>query len=183
MGRTEYEEHMPDGHGGPLPDAYWADPKRLLAGPHPLNHVSERAAQRARLRALLDAGIRTVIDLRTPVEPPSIRSLLDKLSEEATWVGVPILDGAAPTHPQLVTILDVIDASLARDRPVYVHCHGGLGRTGTVVACWWIRHGLFSPEDALVELGVRRRGQPHGERPSPETAPQLRLVRSWTAGA
>ncbi|MEZ4339346.1 MAG: dual specificity protein phosphatase family protein [Sandaracinaceae bacterium] len=169
-------------HHGPLPDSYWAA-ERLLAGPHPLLGASERADQRARVRRLLDAGIRTVIDLRTPVEPPSVRSLLDKLaSEDAVWIGVPILDGASPTEAQMVAILDAIDAARARDRGVYVHCQGGRGRTGTVIACWWIRHRHFDAERAFEELMRRREGLANGARPSPETAPQRRLVSSWTAG-
>lgn len=169
-------------HAGPIPDSYWVA-ERLLAGPHPTSGAANREAERAAVRALLDAGVRTVIDLRTPVEPPSIRALLDKLAgEDAVWMGVPILDGAAPTDAQLVAILDAIDAAGARGRGVYVHCQGGRGRTGTVVACWWIRHAIFAPEDALAELGRRRHGQPNGARPSPETAPQLRLVRSWSPG-
>lgn len=164
----------------PIPDSYWADPGRLLAGPLP---SGERAATRAQVTLLLELGIRTVIDLRTPVEPPSIRALLDKLATDALdpmWIGCPILDGGAPSAAGMQTILDIIDGSIARGRGVYVHCQGGRGRTGTVVACWWIRHGRFDPEGALEELGRRRVGQPNGARPSPETGPQLRLVRSWT---
>jgi len=164
-------------HGGPLPDSYWADRGRLLAGPWPLLGCRDREAQRAAVQALLDASIRTVIDLRTPAEPPSIRSLLDKLGDDAVWIGAPILDGAAPSRPLLDAILDAIDASLARDRPVYVHCQGGRGRTGTIVAAWWIRHGRYDAEGALRELTARRAGQPHGDHPSPETGAQLRLVR------
>lgn len=159
-----------------LPDSYWAVPQRLLAGPLP------GARDRESVRALLDAGVRCVIDLRTPAEPPGCRVLLEKLCEDAVWIGFPILDGGAPSAPSMQAILDAIDASLARDRPVYVHCQGGRGRTGTVVACYWIRHGLYDPEASLAELTIRRRGQPNGDRPSPETGGQLRLVRSWAKG-
>lgn len=167
---------------GPIPDAYWAEPGRLLAGPYPFLGAADRPAMRAALRALTDAGVRTVLDLRTPAEPPSVRSLLGKVAPDAAWVGIPILDGAAPSIPELGAILDVIDAAIARERCVYVHCQGGRGRTGTVVACFWIRHGLFDAEGALEELRRRRRGQPNGEHPSPETGPQLRRVRGWRRG-
>ncbi len=160
----------------PLPDSYWADEGKLLAGPLP---------GRGEVRALLEAGVRTVIDLRTPSEPPSIRVAIERLSGGAidpVWVGLPVLDGAAPSESAMQTILDAIDASIARGRAVYVHCQGGRGRTGTVVACWWIRQGIYDPEEALDALMQRRVGQPHGDRPSPETGAQLRLVRSWERG-
>ena len=35
--------------------------------------------------------------------------------------------------------------------PVYVHCWGGIGRTGTVVGCWLVRHGMTGDE-ALAEF-------------------------------
>ncbi len=173
---------MAEGHHGEVPDAYWAA-ERLLAGPHPLLGAPGREAERARVRSLLDAGIRTVIDLRTPMEPPSIRALLDKLAgDDAVWIGVPILDGAAPTPAQMIAILDAIDAARSRGRGVYVHCAGGRGRTGAVIACWWIRHGVTSPDEAIAELARRRAGLASGAHPSPETGAQRRLVASWREG-
>ena len=35
-----------------------------------------------------------------------------------------------------------VDDALGEGRTVYVHCWGGIGRTGTVVGCWLVRHGL-----------------------------------------
>lgn len=173
----------PSPFAGPLPDSYWVEDGKLLAGPLPCG--ADKAAQRANMRALLDAGVRTVIDLRTPMESPGIRVLFGKQAtdlEEVCWIGIPILNGAAPTIGELVTILDTIDAAIARRRPVYVHCQGGLGRTGTVAAAWWIRHGRFDLEGALAELAARRVGQPNAAKMSPETAPQLRLLAAWTVG-
>ncbi len=166
----------------PIPDAYWASPGTLLAGPYPWLTCEDRAAQRASVRALLSAGIQTVIDLRTPAEPPSVRSLLRKLADRASWVGLPIQDGMAPSEPHMQLILDLIDASIARDRAVYLHCQGGRGRTGCVIACWWIRHGHYDAEAAVAELMRRRVGQPNGGRVSPETSVQRRLVERWEPG-
>lgn len=166
-----------------IPDAWWAA-RGLLAGP--LAVSPDRALYRARIRALLDAGVRTVIDLRTAAEPPGIGSLLEKQAradEDVAWINTPILNGAAPSHALLEAILDAIDASLARSRGVYVHCAGGLGRTGTVIACWWIRQGRYEPEEALAALTRHREGLASAARPSPETSAQYRLVRAWRRGA
>ena len=166
----------------PVPDAYWADPM-ILAGPLPT--AADRDGLRVQLRGMLDAGVRTIVDLRTAAEPPGVRELFEKLARDdqpVAWTGFPVLNGAAPSEPLLQLILDTMDASLARSRGVYVHCAGGRGRTGTVIACWWIRHGIFEPEQALAELALRREGLPNGHMPSPETPAQWRLVRGWEKG-
>ena len=37
---------------------------------------------------------------------------------------------------------------------VYVHCWGGIGRTGTTVGCWFVRHGRTG-DQALAEIAER----------------------------
>jgi hypothetical protein len=168
---------------GPIVGSYWASDGKLLAGPLPT--ADEREHLREQIRGLLSVGIRTVIDLRTPAEPPGIRPLLEKLAAEdqaIAWVGIPILNGDAPSPSLLELTLDIIDASLARERAVYVHCAGGRGRTGTVVACWWIRHGRCEPDAALDMLKTHRACLADCHLPSPETAGQVRIVRGWSRG-
>ena len=168
-------------HSGPIPNSYWVVPGQLLAGPRPTG--PDRAASRAAVRALIDVGIGTVIDLRTAAEPPGIRSLLTKLSpegEEVSWISAPIQDGDAPSESLLTLVLDLIDGSIARGRPVYVHCEGGLGRTGTIVGAYLIRHGLVEVDTVAQRLSDLRRGQPNASRPSPETPRQYRLLGAWS---
>jgi hypothetical protein len=158
----------------PLPDSYWFGPG-LLAGPRPADATA--------VRTLLRVGVRTVVDLRTPAEPPSVRVALTRRCETASFVQVPIQDGRAPAPETLVTLLDLLDGHVRRERGLYLHCQGGRGRTGTVVAAWWIRHGQVDDSDgAIARLRGVRAGEPHGDHPSPETAEQLRLLRQWHRG-
>ena len=53
-----------------------------------------------------------------------------------TWERIPVRDVSVPSKDGMVMILDRIDQALAQQRPVYVHCWGGKGRTGTVVGCY-----------------------------------------------
>jgi protein-tyrosine phosphatase len=85
-----------------------------------------------------------------------------------------------PTPGLVLAILDEIDAALAGGERVYVHCWGGVGRTGTVIGCWLVRHGL-DDGDAVRSIGILRRQIP-GSRGSPETPGQIALVRSWRRG-
>ena len=36
----------------------------------------------------------------------------------------------------MVAILDSLDTAIADEHTIYLHCWGGIGRTGTVVGCW-----------------------------------------------
>lgn len=81
---------------------------------------------------------------------------------------LPIRDFGVPSREELKGILNTIDDALHYGRTVFVHCRGGIGRTGTVLGAWLRRHG-HSPEEAFEALGGR-----------PETDEQRELIRSWS---
>jgi len=61
-----------------------------------------------------------------------------------------------------------------------VHCRGGVGRTGLVVACWLQEHGR-RPDSALGELSAKWRTvqKSSGQHASPETPEQVDWVKTW----
>jgi protein-tyrosine phosphatase len=164
----------------PLRDAYWVADGVLLAGRYAGDYDDEVA--RERIRALLDAGIRVVIDLTEPGELPTYHEML---AEEAAARGVnvdyanaPIPDLGVPSSKDLADVLQTIDRAVASHRPVYVHCHGGIGRTGTIVGCWLAQNG-FRGEAALERIAELRSACPAAYCRSPETETQREMVRSW----
>ena len=88
---------------------------------------------------------------------------------------MPIKDLGVPSKPHLLAILDLIDRCVAEASPVYVHCWGGVGRTGTVVGCWLSRNGCAG-QAALDRIAELRAGTPDGFKRSPETDRQRALV-------
>jgi ADP-ribosyl-[dinitrogen reductase] hydrolase len=171
----------------PTKSSYWVVPKLLLAGaypgdPHPDKH-------RAKLHALLDAGIRKFINLMEENETnyegePFVPydGLAKQLCPGVFCCRHAIRDLSAPTRVAMTTILDTIDESLATGRPTYVHCWGGVGRTGTVIGCWLLRHGLAEPANVLkVLLQLRQQDHERGHRMSPESPEQQRFVKTWLA--
>ena len=78
--------------------------------------------------------------------------------------------------------LDLVDRELGRGGTVYAHCWGGAGRTGTVVGCWLVRHGLYG-DGALAQIAALRAGSPALWLDSPQTGEQRAMVRGWAAGA
>lgn len=166
----------------PIPNSYWVRPGRLLAGEYP--GIPARDSTAERIQRLLQAGVNTFIDLTAQDELESYVPLLpaDGSVEHRRW---PIVDHDLPQSPDYMhRILDAIDAALAADRCVYVHCRAGIGRTGTIIGCHLVRAGM-EPDRALDHLNqLWRQCARSASWPSiPETDEQYRYVRSWSEGA
>ena len=167
----------------PIPNSYWVIRGRFAAGEYP--GAVDSGAAASKVRAVLDAGIDYFLDLTEQGELLPYRFIVDeearRLGRNVEWVRHPIADVSVPNSPgEMAGILDAIDFALAQGRNVYLHCWGGVGRTGTVVGCWLVRHGRTG-DGALAELGELWRGvEKIRYRPvSPETREQREYVRQW----
>ena len=169
----------------PTSSSYWGVPGLLLAGAYPGDPDPDE--HQAKVQALLSAGIRTFINLMEQQETnyagePFVpyQDLASQLCPDVHCYRHAIRDLSAPTPALMTEILDAIDASLAAGSPVYVHCWGGVGRTGTVIGCWLLRHGHAAPDSVLdVLMTLRKQDRERRHRMSPESAEQQRFVKRW----
>ena len=169
---------------GPLENAYWVIDGRFAAGEYPGAWNRDEAA--GKLRTLLRKGINHFIDLTEEGELESYAEIAeqeaDRLDMEVVHERHPIVDVSVPrSSQQTACILDAIDAALYDGRNIYMHCWGGVGRTGTVVGCWLVRHGMTGDE-ALARVADWWRGVPKAYRlpRSPQTPEQCAYVRNWS---
>ncbi len=166
------------------PDCYWVEPDRLLAGEYPGSANAEAA--RAKVAALLECGVRTFIDLTEQHELEPYDNVLiaeaDARGVDVTYHRKAIEDLGIPSAFRMRDILATIRASIERGDPVYVHCWGGIGRTGTVVGCWLTERGQAN-DDAIVAIAALRKRIRKCGTPSPETREQAAFVREWPAPA
>jgi hypothetical protein len=171
----------------PFDHTFWVIPGKFLAGPYPGSHDPDEASRR--LEALIQCGIRLVIDLMGESEirqadPPflpyaeTLNRLAEKTGVEVSAVRISIRDQDSPSPEVMNAVLAAIDRSISSGRPVYVHCWGGRGRTGTVVGCYLVRQ-RWSGEQGLKRLEELRQGASNGHLPSPKTQAQRQFVRSW----
>ena len=166
----------------PLPESYWIEPGKLLAGPYPRALNSDQL--RAKLNRLLTDGFTLFVDLTGPGEK-SLSPYAPLLRQEAARLGLKvehrrmaIPDFDIPSPEQMKQILDMIDQALTTGQGVYVHCFAGIGRTGTVAGCYLVRHGM-NGEQALDELVRLRMGTDFQGALAPATPEQRQMVVEW----
>ena len=93
------------------------------------------------LQALYDSGIRAIVSLLED------KRSVEKYNEngfEKLWLPVP--DQEAPTVEQVNELVAFIDKQAKNDNPVAIHCKGGRGRTGTLIASYLISKGASFDE-------------------------------------
>jgi len=84
---------------------------------------------------------------------------------------IPIEDFTAPTQDQIDEFTQLTADRIGQGSQVGVHCHGGLGRTGTMLATWFVRDGMTA-DDAMAHVRELRPG-------SIETEEQEDAVRTY----
>lgn len=166
----------------PTESCYWVVPG-FLAGNYPRTRFED--SSREKMRRILAAGVTCFVDLTTEYDPLlPYENLVEQLvGAGAVRMPFPVIDLSIPESPrQTREILDTIDRVRADGGAVYLHCWGGVGRTGTIVGCWLVRHGMTGDE-ALARVAELWATRPDSDwSPSPQTEEQCRYVREWREG-
>lgn len=158
----------------PIKNTYWVT-EQFCAGRYPGN--MHRVRRKQYINNLEASGISLFVDLTEEGELETYAELL----QTGRHVRMPIRDFSVTTTDNYCTILNTIDETITAGETVYVHCWGGIGRTGTIVGCWLVRHGM-EPQAALDQIAEWRKENPNRHKPSPETEEQRQIVLGWKAG-
>jgi hypothetical protein len=157
-----------------VPDSYWVA-EQLAAGEYP--GATTEAGARAKVARFESAGITLFVDLTHPTDELESYEPYVALARRAHHA---IVDNDVPTTREMAATLDTIDSALADGQTIYVHCWGGIGRTGLVVGCWLVRHGRTYDEAIDLIRELRRPTPDYRWQPdSPQTSAQHAFLARW----
>lgn len=117
----------------PLYQSYYLHTSNIFAGEYPGDKYGEKAENK--INQMVHFGVRHFIDL---TEEGELHPYSHLLPEGCTYARFPIRDVDVPESVESVSrLIDHIqELSNRDDGHVYIHCWGGVGRTGTIVGCY-----------------------------------------------
>jgi len=116
-------------------------------------------------------GVRAIVGF---VEPGVTMDYAAVPGIEFECLVLEVEDHTAPSRAIIDQGLVFIDTCVGRDLPVMVHCLAGIGRTGTLLACYLAREQRLDGGTAIRRLRALRPN-------SVETPDQEAMVRSFAA--
>lgn len=100
---------------------------------------------------VLGRGVRSIV---TMTEDP----LPAEWTGDVEYLHVPTPDMTAPGMDEIDSAVDFVDGEVRAGRPVMVHCAAGMGRAGTILACYLVKYKKLSAKDAIGEVRGKRPG-------------------------
>ena len=100
---------------------------------------------------LKEEGVKSIVTIR---EEP----LDDDWIDDIEYLHIHSNDMGVPEFDDLIFSVDFIHRRLENNEPVMVHCLAGLGRTGTILACYLIKYEKMSADDAITKIRKERSG-------------------------
>lgn len=155
---------------------YEVIPGLLYAGACPwVNSI-----RNGQLSDVLRLQIRDFITLREDLNIDEVKSSSLELHQDISILQYSIQDFSVPEARLLREILDSILDNIASQRPVYISCAKGLGRTGLVIACFLSEFYGITGDQAIKQMNeLRMQSAFEIDSESPETQEQINYVLNW----
>ncbi len=99
----------------------------------------------------IEQGVKSIVTIR---EEP----LADNWIKDVNYLHVISNDMGVPEFNDLTHAVDFIHRRITNKEPVLVHCLAGMGRTGVVLACYFVKYQNMSADEATQKIREERPG-------------------------
>ena len=103
------------------------------------------------IKWLVDGGVKSIVTVRE-------ESLDDDWIKNINYLHIHSNDMGVPEFEDLIKAVDFIHQRITYNEPEMVHCLAGLGRTGTILACYLIKYQKLSADDSIQKVRESRPG-------------------------
>ena len=100
---------------------------------------------------LLNQGVKSIVTMTENALP-------DEWTQKIKYLHIPTADFHAPDMEGIDSAVEFIQNQIQNDQSVMVHCAAGLGRAGTILACYLIKYEKLSAIQAIKKIRDERPG-------------------------
>ena len=105
---------------------------------------------------LLTQGVKSIVTMTE-------KSLPGDWTQKIDYLHIPTADFHAPNMEEIDSAVEFIQNQIQNNQSVMVHCAAGLGRAGTILACYFIKYKKLSAIQAIKKMRDERRGSMKSE--------------------
>lgn len=105
---------------------------------------------------ILKQGVKSIVTMTED-------SLPESWVVNIKYLHVPTEDYSAPDMEQIDEAVEFIRNRIESNEPVMVHCAAGVGRTGTILACYLVKYEKISAKIAIQKVRKERPGSIQSE--------------------
>jgi len=152
----------------------WVIKNRILMGSRPVGKIRGRLNT---FNKLINFGVKLIVNLNDKYKNPWY---MKKLPEDVSVILFPIKSGDVEDDDKVIKLLnEILDFYNNKPGIIYIHCHGGFGRAGTIAACLLGKIKGLNCQQAVEELQRLKETRIDKSRniiPMPETDVQISQI-------
>ena len=165
----------------PTSENYWVIKNILMAGSYPLQNTKSNNRIRASvLKQKFDVFINLMQKDEKDHDGDYFKDYKSFINYDATIIRMPIKDMDIPTPFQTMKLIKTIDRFINDNKNIYLHCWGGLGRTGTIVGCYLIEKKLANKSNVFSKINELKANSSLAKFNSPQTEEQKEFIINWS---